>query len=153
MPTPQEWQQRAEQWVPAFMAEHPTITNADILFDQMRESDMYVPRVYVRDEWRSRKDEGRYMDIVEMMSDADMIPKGWMRKTSLNYKEKMIWKVSIVGELTEGGVAVDRTVTIEAGENMQIGPVLDVAWGYAFQYGINLFDAPPTIKIVEAMYA
>ncbi len=135
------------------MAEHPDITNADVLFDQMRASDMYVPRTYVRDEWRERKTESNYMDIVERMSDADLVPIGWMRQTSLNYKEKFIWKVSLKGQLSATGEAVDRTVTVESDENLQIGPILDVAWGYAAQYGLNLFDAPPTITIVEAMYA
>ncbi len=135
------------------MAEHPSITSADILFAQMRESDMYVPRVYVRDEWRVRKSEGDYMDIVERMSDADIVPLGWMRQTSLNYKQTYIYKVSIKGQLATTGEAVDRMVTVESDVNLQIGPILDVAWGYASQYGLNLFDAPPTIAIVEAMYA
>lgn len=138
--------------MPAFMAEHPDITNADVLFDQMRNSDMYVPRSYVRDEWRERKQEGNYMDIVERMGDADRVPQGWMRQSDMNYRQKYIWKVRLQGTIAETGQAVDRKITVESDENMQIGPVLDVAWGYAFQYGLNLFDAPPTISIVEAMY-
>ncbi len=135
------------------MAEHPEDIGSDRLYQRMRETDMYVPRTYVREEWGRRRKEKDYMDIVEMMSDADMIPLGWMRKTSLNYKEKMIYKVAIAGQLSATGEAVDRTVTVESGENLQIGPILDVAWGYAAQYGLNLYDAPPTIRIVEAMYA
>lgn len=153
MPTPQEWRQRAEQWVPAFMAEHPDITNADVLFDQMRESDMYTPRFYVREEWGFRKAQSDYMDIVAMMGDEQRIPAGWKRQTAMNYREPLIWKVRLQGTLAETGQTVDRNITVEGDENLQIGPILDVAWGYAAMYGLNLYDAPPTITIIEALYA
>ncbi len=152
MPTSQEWRQKAEQWVPAFMAAHPTITNADVLFAEMRKSDMYVPRTYVREEWRFRKAQADYMDIVERMDDDQIIPRGWMKPTAQGYSDRYVWKATLTGRLAETGQAVERNVTIESAKNEKVGTVLDVAWGYAAQYGLDLFEAPPTITIIEAMY-
>ena len=133
------------------MSEHPDITSADALYNQMRDSDMYVPRVYVRNEWRDRKTESDYMDIVERMEDDNVIPIGWMRKTSMNYDEKFIWKVDIKGIDAGTGRPVERTVTIESDKNETLDMILDAGWGWAAQYGLDLFARPPTVGISEAM--
>ena len=43
--------------MPAFMAEHPEDIGSDRLYQRMRETDMYVPRAYVREEWGRRRKE------------------------------------------------------------------------------------------------
>lgn len=151
MPTAQEWAQKAEQWVPAFLAEHSEITSADALYSQMQASDMYVPRSYVREEWGRRKDEVAYVDIIQRMPGDTVIPGGWMRETSMNYREKYIWKVTITGIDAQTGRPVERTVTIEGDENEDIDTILDAGWGWAASYGLDLYANPPTVTIAEAM--
>jgi len=152
MPTQEEWRNQAQQWVPAFMAEYPTITAADTLYVVMRNTAYYVPRRYVRDEWRTRKAETDYMDIVNRLGDDDLIPERWMRGTDLDYKENYIYKLTITGIDASSKQPIERTITIESDKNMEIGDILDRAWGLANFYGADMIDTIPNIEFIEAMY-
>lgn len=133
------------------MAEHPEDIGSDAVYARMRYTDVYVPRAYVREEWGRRRKEQDYIDIIQRMADENFVPIGWMRKTSLDYKEKYIWKVGITGIDASTKRPVERTVTVESNENENIGSILDAGWGWAAQYGLDLYATPPTVQIVEAI--
>lgn len=151
-PTGAAWTKYAEQYVPKFATEHPDITSADALYSYMRETGNYIPREYVRNQWREEKRVGEYSSILQRLGDNEVVDRDWFRETSFEYREKYIWKVEIEGRLAETGERVTRTVTVESEDNLSVGEIYDQAADYAERYLYDFFTEVPSFSLTSALH-
>ena len=135
----QEQLARAETWLPSMMARVPEMKSADTAYAWLRDNDMYVPRSYVREVWGSVIRGADMIDIVNRLSETDIVPRSWMTETSFQYGAKYNYIMKIEGQDIASGEARKEYITVTSDENLTVGEAQGEAVSAAVRYGIATF--------------
>jgi len=130
----------AEQWLPSVVSRAPEITSADKAYAWMRDNDLYVPRAYVREQWGTIIRGAEKIDIINRLSDADLIPRAWMQDTSFEYGKRYNYIIKMTGTDIETGQIREEYMTVISDENLTIGEIQGQAVNAAASYGFVTWE-------------
>jgi len=133
---------RAEQWLPAVIAQVPEVTSADKAYTWMRENDLYVPRSYVRTKYAEIIRGAEHIDIINRLPENNLVPRRWMEETSFEYKQKYNYIMKLSGVDAFTTEPREEFTNVASDEELSIGQAKLTALETAFEYGFNVLSAP-----------
>jgi preprotein translocase subunit SecD len=106
------WGAIAEQWLGGVIESNPLITSADKLFAYIQPTELYMPRVYVRQWWNENVRAQNYTNLIENMKDDDVIPRSFYKTTDRQYHDNYAEIYKVTGRNAITGEKMEQYVTV-----------------------------------------
>jgi len=126
--------QIAEQWLEAAVRE-AGITSADKFYAWLRDNGLYVTRSIVRDVWKEYKYAFPYLEVIQRLDPAHLIPRSWYRETESEYINRYAYKYEITFYNPEEGTSETRTMLVRSDTPLTRKDAEWAAWELASEYG------------------